>query len=320
MLTSRKLITWILGGATLLVCGYLVVGSWQGARILEQTLRVGAATAQNSGWPAPQRPEDIGYEGDPNAAFGYSFETVGIDGELGSMPAWLVPAASSDSAEPWAIFVHGIGGRRENGYRFLPTLHEAGLPVLLISYRNDSDAPADPSGLYAFGLTEWRDLEAAVNYAMAAGAPSVIIVAESMGGGIAGQFLQRSDSAAAVSAVVLDAAANDFAGIVAAQMQQMKLPLAPWLAQGALWFSGITAPIRLADAETVGTFAAFDGPLFLSHGSTDRVVPVSSSDALVAQRQDVTSYFRTEADHIQSWHADPARYDANLSAFLSAVD
>lgn len=70
----------------------------------------------------------------------------------------------------------------------------------------------------------------------------------------------------------------------------------------------------------MSTFAGFDGPLFLSHGSTDRVVPVSSSDALVAQRQGVTSYLKTEADHIQSWHADPARYDASLSAFLSALD
>lgn len=246
MLTSRKLITWILGGAALLVCGYLVVGSWQGARILEQTLRVGAATAQNSGWPTPERPEDIGYQGDPTAAFGYSFETLSIDGELGPMPAWLVPPAAGHNARPWAIFVHGIGGRRENGYRFLQTLHQAELPVLLISYRNDDDAPVDPSGLYAFGLTEWRDLEAAVDYATAAGAPSVVLVAESMGGGIAGQFLQRSDSASAVSAIVLDAAANDFAGILAAQMQQMHLPLAPMLARGALWFSSLTTPIRLA--------------------------------------------------------------------------
>ena len=37
------------------------------------------------------------------------------------MPAWLIrPAAGSAASESWAIFVHGIGGRRENGYRFLP--------------------------------------------------------------------------------------------------------------------------------------------------------------------------------------------------------
>jgi uncharacterized protein len=320
MLTSRTLLAAVLGGAALLVCGYLVIGSWQAARTLEQTLRVGAATAQNSGWPVPERPEDIGYQGDPAAAFDYSFEPVSIDGELGLMPAWLVPPAPGASAKPWAIFVHGIGGRRENGYRFLPTLRDAGLPVLLISYRNDDDAPADPSGLYAFGLTEWRDLEAAVDHAMAAGAPSVVLVAESMGGGIAGQFLQRSDSAGAVSAIVLDAAASDFAGLLRAQMEQMNLPLAPWLAQGALWFSGVTTPIRLAEAETVSTFAAFGGPLFLSHGSGDRVVPVSSSDALVAERQGVTSYLRTGADHIQSWHANPERYEGSLSAFLTTLD
>ncbi len=48
----------------------------------------------------------------------------------------------------------------------------------MITYRNDRGAPAEPSNaLYAFGTTEWRDLDAAVSWALERGAPGVIIVA-----------------------------------------------------------------------------------------------------------------------------------------------
>ena len=150
MTKRAKLLNWMAIAAAVLVVGYVVIGSWQAANLLDNTLRVGAPTAQSSGWPAPQGPADIGYEGDPQQAYGYTFRNVELSGELGDFAAWLIPASEETADAPWAIFVHGIGGRRENGYRFLPTLHEAGLTVLMISYRNDSDQPADPSGLYAF--------------------------------------------------------------------------------------------------------------------------------------------------------------------------
>lgn len=318
-MNGRKLPIW--GGCAIAVAviGYVVIASWQSARLLNETLRVGAPTAQSSGWPAPETPADIGYQGDPRQAYGYDFDEVDLDGELGSLPAWLIQPEQQDASTPWAVFVHGIGGRRENGYRFLPTLHEAGLPVLMISYRNDSGAPADPSGLYAFGLTEWQDLDTAVRYATSNGAPSVIVVAESMGGGIVGQFLRHSEVADAVSAIILDAPAVDFHAIVTAEMRRMNLPLASLIAQGALWFSALSEPIPLDAAVVTNEVGAFASPLFLSHGSTDSVVPISSSDALVARRAHVTEYLRTTSDHIQSWKEDPVRFDAALAAFLATL-
>lgn len=298
---------------------YLIAGGWQITRLLDQTLRVGAATAQNSGWPPPQQPADIGYVGDPMAAFQYPFTDVVVPGELGPLPAWLVPPASGATSSTWAIFVHGIGGRRENGYRFLPVLRDAGFQTLMISYRNDSGAPSDPSGLYAFGLTEWRDLDTAVRYALDHGASSVILVAESMGGGIAGQFLRESANSGAVAAIILDAPAIDFGAILRDQVHRMHLPLSSTLASGALLLSGLTMPVRLGDAVTIDEFARFSGPLFLSHGSADRVVPIQGSDDLVSKRMGVTAYMRTKADHIQSWNAGPARYEASLRAFLASL-
>lgn len=317
--SPANIATRVVVGLAAIVLLYLSIGSWQTARLLDETLRVGAATAQNSGWPPPQGPADIGYIGDPMAAFQYPFENVALSGELDPLPAWLVPSASGATDGPWAIFVHGIGGRRENGYRFLPVLRDAGYSTLMISYRNDSDAPADPSGLYAFGLTEWRDLDTAVHYALDHGASSVILVAESMGGGIAGQFLRQSANSGSVAAIVLDAPAIDFGAILRDQVRRMHLPLPSALASGALLLSGMTIPVRLGDAVTIDEFARFKGPLFLSHGSADRVVPIQGSDDLVSRRTGITEYLRTEADHIQSWKADPSGYEASLRAFLASL-
>ena len=312
---------WIAGVVIVAIAAVVVYvggGSWFAARMLGDTLRVGAPTAQGDGWPAPQRPEDIGYAGDPRAAFGYDFDAVEIETEIGVLPAWLVHPTLATTSR-WAIFVHGIGGKRENGYRFLPVLHDAGMPTLMISYRNDADAPVAPDGFYAFGLTEWGDLDAAVQYAIDHGATDIVLIGESMGGGIVGQFLLQSGLADMVSAVVLDAPALDFNAIVADQIGRTGLPLAPVLATGGVWLSGLMLPIKIGSASVSDVVADYAGPLFLSHGETDRVVPIATSDALVTRRAAVTEYLRTKADHIQSWQEDPARYEATLRAFLLEV-
>jgi pimeloyl-ACP methyl ester carboxylesterase len=320
MRTRWKVMVGLAAIALVAFGGFLSYASNQAANFLAQSLTVGGETAQGSGWPAPERPEDIGYVGDPQAAFGYQFEDIALPTDIGDMPAWLVPPAEGmENADRWAIFVHGIGGRRENGYRFLPVLHDAGLPVLMLAYRNDEGAPAAPEGVYAFGLTEWRDLDAAVGYAVANGAGSVVLVAESMGGGIVGQFLRRSERAQRVAAIVLDAPAIDFPGVMLDQMRRLGVPLAPLVGRGGTWLFAWRTGVDFGDAVVAGPLAGFTGPLFLSHGSADRLVPVATSDWLARERRSPTEYLRTEADHILSWKEDPARYDAALSGFLATV-
>jgi hypothetical protein len=73
------------------------------------------------------------------AALSLPFQTVSLETPLGTAEAWLVPAAGVEAGR--AIYVHGIAGAREDGYRALSILHEAGWSVLLITYRND---PAPP--------------------------------------------------------------------------------------------------------------------------------------------------------------------------------
>ncbi|MGE0500010.1 MAG: alpha/beta hydrolase [Rhizobiaceae bacterium] len=287
----RKLVKWLLGAALVLAGAYVGYGSWQVAALVDKILRVGSPIAQGEGAPVPERPEDIGYVGDPDAAFSYPFEIVDLATELGTASAWLIPPDGM-TGKRWAIIVHGIGGRRENGYRFLPTLRAADLPVLMMSYRNDEEAPASPNGLYSLGLTEWRDLEAAVSLAGERGGGRVLLVAESMGGGIVGQFLRNSQLANRVDAIVLDAPMVDLPATLSALVGRLGIPLPRTLTQGALWLTTWRYPIDLTDAVVIEDYVAFAGPLFVSHGSGDRIVPVATSDRLVDKRTGPTEYLR----------------------------
>ena len=271
---------------------------------------------------APENPDatpyDLSYRGDPEAAFGFAFETVAIPTDGGEAPAWLV-RPQGPSRDVWAIFVHGIAGTREGGYRYLPALHAAGYPALMITYRNDEGAPRSAQGVYSFGLTEWPDLDAAVEYALANGAARVIIAADSMGGGVLGQFLRNSPRAGSVEALLMDSPALDFPAVARASAEAFRVPFAGLLARVAEALFALQHGIDLSTAEVLPNVADFPGPIMLVHGSGDHVVPVGISEHLLSLRYGQTLFLRTHADHLQSRAENPERYDRTLRAFLAAL-
>ena len=74
----------------------------------------------------------------------------------------------------------------------------------------DPDAPADPSGLYRFGRTEWQEIEGAVAYALDHGAEQVILAGYSTGATGEMAFLAQSALASSVAAVFFDSPNLDF--------------------------------------------------------------------------------------------------------------
>ena len=166
------------------------------------------------------------YQGDPLTALNLNYEEVTFPTPLGSMGAWHVPAEGN----AWVVFVHGKSGPLRESLRSLSALHDAGIDVLVINYRNDVDMPADPSGYYRQGLTEWEDLEAAVLFTKTQGATNVAILGSSMGGAIATSFLRQSPNANKVNAVVLDAPMLDFAATVDHQANKVSVAglQVPW--------------------------------------------------------------------------------------------
>ena len=296
---------------------YFAAAGYLMSRFAAGLLTVGPLAEMLEPERRPDDPLALGYRGDPGAALGLDFDTVEIETELGVAEAWHVPAdADGDLA---AIYVHGIAGAREDGYRHLSMLNAAGIPVLLIGYRNDPGGPADPTGYYGFGLTEWPDLEAAVAEMQGRGHDRLLVVAESMGGAILGQFLRRSDRAGAVVAVALDSPAVALTGVLRHLAEEARLPLPGAVAQVGLTILDWRKPIDYRAADVGDIFAAFSGPLFVAHGTGDRIVPAATTDAMLAARQGTSVAHRTEADHLLSFDAGPDAYRAAFDAFLGLI-
>ncbi|MET9626357.1 alpha/beta fold hydrolase [Lentzea sp. NPDC006480] len=262
------------------------------------------------------RVENAVYEGNPKTALGLVYSEVGVPTELGDMPAWFVPATKNDT---WVINVHGRGAKREEGLRVVPQLHSAGLPVLLISYRNDTGAPASPDGLYHLGDTEWRDVEAAIKYAQNQGARKIVLYGWSMGGAIVGQTLARSSVAAAVNGVVLDSPVTNWTQTLNLQAQNRGVPT--WLTPVAELVSGWRAGIDFDRFDLVRNPPALKPPTLLFHGSADGTVPAQSSRDLATAAAGLgwpLQYVEIPgADHTSGWNVATDTYRDALGDFLT---
>lgn len=255
------------------------------------------------------------YSGDPGQELGLPFAMVGFPDELGSMPAWKIPGRS----RTWAIVVHGINGDPQEGLRIAPTLHRAGLPTLLIAYREDLGAPPSPDGFHHMGLTEWRDLEAAARYAIAQGARRLILIGYSMGGAIVAQFMERSALAPRVNGLVLDAPALNWQKILEFNATRMGFP--SFSALPVEWAIGARIDTDWDSLDAIEHPEDFHLPILLFHGTDDKVVPIATSDEFAAELPRQVDYHRVpKAGHTESWNVDPRLYDRQLAGFLSQND
>jgi pimeloyl-ACP methyl ester carboxylesterase len=261
------------------------------------------------------------YPGDPLASFGIAFEDVTYPSELGDNPAWLI-----DGDDPtWVILVHGNGMTRRDVLKPLPLLAQAGYPALAITYRNHPLAPADPSGRLQYGLTEWRDVEGAVQYALDNGADDVVLVGYSMGGGIVVNFLYESGLANRVAGIVLDSPMLDFGAAVDLGAENRSLPVVGLPIPGTLtatakWLAGARYDVDWGRLDYLDRVDEIDVPILLFHGVADDTVPVETSDEMARLRPDIVTYVRVEnAPHIGSWNLGPARYEEAVRTFLAGL-
>ncbi|MFD0202132.1 MULTISPECIES: alpha/beta hydrolase family protein [Saccharothrix] len=254
---------------------------------------------------------------DPDTAHDLEYTEVRIPTELGDAPAWLVPATSST----WVVAVHGRGGTRAEALRVMPALHQLGLPVLAVTYRNDEGAPRSPDGLYHLGDTEWRDVEAAVRYAREHGARNVVLYGWSMGGAIVGQFLGRSADADDVAAVVLDAPVVSWTKTLELQSRNRGVP--EQLVPVAELVSDWRVDLEFSRFDLVANPPAHRPPTLLFHGGADGTVPVQASRDLAAAADRLGWPLRyvevPAAEHTAAWNVDPESYDRALTEFLDSV-
>ena len=256
---------------------------------------------------------------DPESA-GLASQDVVVNGPLGEYPAWFVPG----DRDTWAIVVHGNSMSRLDGLRMVPIAVDAGFPTLVPTYRNDTGAPEDPSGKLRYGLTEWRDLEAAVQYALDNGARDVVLAGYSMGGGVIMAFLQRSKLRTEVRAVMLDAPMLDFSATVDDNASREEIapgvPLPSSLTVVAKQIAAWRFGVEWNQLDYLANGAkGYDVPFLVFHGTADTTVPIATSEEFAKLRPHLVTLVRCpEAEHIACWNLDPDAYATAVTHFLGA--
>lgn len=254
------------------------------------------------------------WESDPLRARGIPFREFDYRSELGPMPSWRV----GGRGETWAIFVHGFNVTRVAGLRILRPLRQAGLPTLLISYRNDPRAPPSEDHLLHLGATEWKDLDAAARYALEHGARNLVIVGSSMGGAIVSQFIHESPRAERVSALIFDAPVLDWRAVIDLAASERGLP--GFLATTTEWTVSSRIDFDWDAFDQIARAEDFTMPILIFHGTEDTVVPISSSEEFAAALPETVTFYPVPgAEHVESWNVDPPLFDRRVLRFLSPI-
>lgn len=250
---------------------------------------------------------------DPARAYGLPFATVHVAEPLGRAPAWYVRGRTAT----WAVLVHGMGAPQAEALPMLPLLHSRGFAALVITYRNDPGAPRSPDGLSHLGADEWRDLDAAIGYAVAHGAARVVLVGYSMGGEIVCNFLRHSVPTGRVDAVVLDSPVLEWRGPLATAAAQTSLPrpLVGAAERVVSWRTGVD----LDDQDQLRYAAEFRVPMLLLQGTDDPVTPVADARAFAARNRSVQLVEFPDAGHADEWQSDPLRYNLAVGSFLASL-
>ncbi len=255
------------------------------------------------------------YPNDPYRAFGIEYEDIQYEAPVGKQDAWQFEGTD----DTWAIFVHGLRGDPGDGLPSLSVLNDLGIPALFITYRNDKNQPQDPSGTYQYGLTEWQDLHAAVAYALEQpGAKDIVLIGQSMGGGIVAKFLYESPLASSVTGVVLDSPMMHFEETVRLGARQRNLP--DFVTATAKWLATLRFGLDWDSMDYLKNAHRLNAPILLVHGENDTRVPIETSHTLAQLGPGLVTYTTyPNTTHANTWNTNPTRHHQDLRHFLLRV-
>ena len=106
-------------------------------------------------------------------------------------------------------------------------LMDMGFRSMIISYRNDRGLPKDPSGIFQYGVSEWKDIDAAIDEARKI-SQNVVLCGISGGGGPVSSWIQNTDDLSKVSGIIYEAPVISFWESV----EVNGAARFPWLPQG----------------------------------------------------------------------------------------
>lgn len=272
-------------------------------------LHVGA-TGQIKGWWYTT-PDELGIP----------FERITVPTELGDAEAWMFTTRRSRKRR-WAVHVHGRGGLPQETLRGVAAMSRLGITSLVISYRNDPAAPAGHRGRYGLGISESRDVDAAIAEAVRRGAERVTLVGYSMGGTASLIAAAKGTQRDLIDGLVLDSPAIDWDSLLRYQAGLYRVPT-PITRMGiSLLHTGAIAggePDGIDFAQLTPAYFAksLRVPTLIHASRADAFVPSEGSELLARARPDLVELRLTEeGDHVRLWNVDPESWEQATVRFM----
>ena len=257
----------------------------------------------------------------PKSVSDTDYEYIEYESDLGMFPAYL----TSEGETGVVIFVHGFRGAFERDFTAMlraPDFENLGYRSMIISYRNDANAPKDPSGLYQYGVTEWIDLDNAIKYVEQNINPDRIVLwGTSGGGGPVTSWLQNNPDSDRVDGIIFEAPVISFWESVEVN-GKARYPFIPELFFPYIkLFTEIRYGVDFDTMDFRDALVKSEVPVLLFHGDDDEWVPVDMSDYIADNRRTNFTYIRmSNVGHVTSWNADPVRYIFEITKFLNSLN
>ncbi len=295
---------------------------WRGLLLLLLILAVVVHAA--AGWIFSDRLIDGAFAVPATAEFGDPTATtlditeVSYPSPLGDIDAWHIAGARNQ----WIIHVHGKGATLEEAIPAAEALAPAGYNQLIIGYRNDPGQPSDPSGYYRYGVTEWMDLEAAVDWAVGEGATELAAFGYSTGAAIVLSYHYKNPDAP-FRAFVFDSPNLDMGATVDLAASQEKLigniPLPFTITEIAKTLTALRISVNWESIDYLRRVDGLSVPTLVFHGTADDTVPIEVSRSLADSRPQLVDLIEVvDVGHVSSREANPAAYDQRILAFLAS--
>lgn len=257
-----------------------------------------------------------------------AYREVSVPTELGDAPAWQIGDAT-DQEQTWAIHVHGIRTSRIHALRSVPAMRSMGYASLVVSFRGDGDGPPVTRNASMLGQREWRDVAAAMDYAVDHGAGRIVLVGWSLGAGAVLLAAERAHHADRVAGVVLIGPAIEWKTAIRQGAIEMGLPpqvaaLGEWGISNKLTsrLVGLPEPISFKTLDWVSDARAsrLGTSIFVYHSPGDAVIPVELSRRFARLNAGCVTLIESIATvHNCEYNVDPEAFDMSLRTWLSRL-
>jgi hypothetical protein len=215
------------------------------------------------------------------ADLGLPYESMLIDPGGLSLPAWFIPARGG-APGPGVVLVHGWESARDRTLPMAVFLHAAGFHCLTFDVRGNGANPAEELPLSAgeFGA------DALAAFAALIEQPEVTVgaIAGHSMGGIGAILAAAADPR--VAAVVATSSPADPYRLTRQTFRLARLPFPDPIAYPLAWLTTrVYVKPRghvVAHINATSAIARYEGPILLTHGAEDTVVPPTHMDRLAA--------------------------------------